>query len=127
MPDSVIQRLLDEHDGRDGDPREVENEPQTFIKDRHMKNEDFHHEIVEILDAKGPMQPRAVISEIARTFIGQFSSWDLQKQPSGKVVRWINRVYDAKDNLKQWGLVMSVDGRWQITEYGRKALADGTI
>ena len=127
--DSVVRRLLDERDRRAGSPTGTEPSTRSTDKaERHARSEDFHRPILETLDL-GPaigLRPKEVKAKLDKRLGSTLSDWDRQKEPSG-MVRWEHRVYAAKEDLKQWGLVIKVNSHWQVTEQGRLALRNGTI
>ncbi len=127
-PEDVIARLLDEASEGDAgsDPGgEVTQSPSRATPGSVLPVHGYWVPILRVLDDAGGSAPSTdVIEALEAHMQGALTERDFEPLKSGEI-RWRNRARFARLRMKERGLLSDTSHRgiWEITEAGRKHLA----
>ena len=99
--------------------KSVQNE--NIYEEKAIPTSGYYESIKKILSEHNGLKGSEIVDEIGRQFSDKFTEKDKSRLKSGQIL-WVNRVWWALQNLKQWGIIENKEHRYYLI--GNKDMND---
>jgi len=99
--------------------KSVQNE--NIYEEKAIPTSAYYESIKKILSEHNGLKGSEIVDEIGRQFSDKLTKKDKSRLKSGQIL-WVNRVWWALQNLKQWGIIENKEHRYYLI--GNKDMND---